>query len=66
MSPVDTAKLLGISRAQLWKLHAAGKVPLPVRLGSRAPRWRRDELERWLAAGCPTREVWQRSKGGAR
>ena len=28
------AALLGISRAQFWKLHAAGKIPLPVRLGA--------------------------------
>ena len=45
----DAAALLGVSRAQLWKLHAAGKLPLPVRLGTRAPRWRYDELREWLA-----------------
>lgn len=56
----DAAGLLGISRAQLWKLHASGKLPLPVRLGTRAPRWRVDELRNWLAAGAPDRQTWQR------
>jgi hypothetical protein len=22
-------------------------------------RWRRDEIERWVLAGCPNREKWQ-------
>ena len=35
----DAAALLGISRAQFFKLHSAGRIgPLPVYLGSRAPR----------------------------
>lgn len=56
----DAAGLLGISRAQWWKLHSAGKVPMPVRLGTKAPRWRVEELRQWLAAGCPDRQTWQR------
>jgi predicted DNA-binding transcriptional regulator AlpA len=60
----DAAALLGISRAQLWKLHAAGKLPQPVYLGSKAPRWRAGELRDWLAAGAPDRTTWQRMQGG--
>jgi predicted DNA-binding transcriptional regulator AlpA len=56
----DAAALLGISRAQLWKLHSAGKVPAPVYLGAKAPRWRADELRAWLAAGAPDRQTWER------
>ncbi len=62
LTPKDTAALLGISRAQLWKLHSAGKLPLPVRLGAKAPRWVADELRDWLAAGAPDRQTWQRMK----
>ena len=51
----DAAELLGISRAQLWKLHSSGKMPRPVRLGAKATRWRVDELRAWLKAGCPDR-----------
>jgi predicted DNA-binding transcriptional regulator AlpA len=58
------ARLCGVCRAQWWKLHAAGKVPLPVYLGTKAPRWVTDELREWLAAGCPERLMWMRRKGG--
>jgi predicted DNA-binding transcriptional regulator AlpA len=58
----DAAVLLGISRAQFWKLHASGKVPLPVYLGTKAPRWRVEELRSWLSAGCPDRQNWQRMR----
>lgn len=62
--PGDTARILGISRAQLYKLDAMGKLPMPVRLGTRAPRWRVDELKAWLAAGCPARDKWAGIGGG--
>jgi predicted DNA-binding transcriptional regulator AlpA len=58
----DAAALVGVSRAQWWKLHSAGKVPLPVYLGTKAPRWRVDELRDWLTAGCPDRQTWQRMR----
>jgi len=54
----DVAAMLGISRAQLWKLHASGKLPLPVYLGSKAPRWLPEELSDWLKAGAPDRATW--------
>jgi predicted DNA-binding transcriptional regulator AlpA len=58
----DAAALVGISRAQWWKLFAAGKTPLPIYLGTKAPRWRIAELEAWLAAGAPDRATWQRQR----
>ncbi len=62
----EVAKLLGISRAQVWKLLSAGKLPLPVRLGTKAPRWRVHELRAWLDAGAPDRQTWLKSQGGQR
>jgi predicted DNA-binding transcriptional regulator AlpA len=56
----EAATLVGVSRSQWWKLHAAGKVPEPVYLGTKAPRWRVEELRSWLAAGCPDRQTWRR------
>jgi predicted DNA-binding transcriptional regulator AlpA len=64
LSAIDAARLLGISRAQLWKLHSSGKLPLPVRLGAKAPRWRVAKLRDWLAAGCPDRQTWLRMRKG--
>ena len=52
----------GISQRTWWSLHAAGKTPLPVRLGRRT-LWRVDELADWCKAGCPSRDRWQGSKG---
>lgn len=51
------AELLGISKAHFYRMHNAGKVPMPVRLGG-SVRWRRAELESWIAVGMPSRSKW--------
>jgi predicted DNA-binding transcriptional regulator AlpA len=60
------AAALGVSRSQFFRLHSAGKIPLPVRLGTRCPRWRADELRAWCAAGCPTRAQWETMRSDGR
>lgn len=62
----DAASRLGISRAQFWKLHSAGKVPRPIYLGAKAPRWLAAELRDWLAAGAPDRLAWEKFKKGGK
>lgn len=52
------AHLCGLSRSKWFELHSAGKVPLPVRLSPRCPRWLVPELQAWLEAGCPNRQAW--------
>ena len=59
----DAAALVGVSRAQWWKLFAAGKTPMPIYLGAKAPRWLVEELRAWLAAGAPDLQTWQRMRG---
>ena len=54
----EVAALLGVSRAHVWRLNAAGKLPEPIRLG-KAVRWQRAELEKWIEAGAPDRESWR-------
>jgi predicted DNA-binding transcriptional regulator AlpA len=57
--PADVAgPLCGRSEASWWRDHAAGRVPAPVKLGGRT-LWRVEELRRWVAAGCPSRAVWE-------
>ena len=56
------AKLCGLGRTTWYQHHAAGRVPMPIRLGGRV-LWRRDELVAWVAAGCPARHQWHAMKG---
>jgi predicted DNA-binding transcriptional regulator AlpA len=48
--------LLGMSRANVRRLLAAGKMPAPIRLGKHCVAWRFSVLEEWVAAGCPAVE----------
>ncbi len=67
--PAEVAgTLCGVSKATWWRLHAAAKVPAPVRLGGRT-LWRRSELAAFCEAGCPDRRTWEarrRQEGGGR
>src|SRR5689334_4836103 len=60
LTAAGVGTMLGIGRAQVWKLHASGKLPLPVYLGSKAPRWRASELRDWIQAGAPDRQTWEK------
>ena len=46
------AELLACSTRQVRRLVDAGKMPRPLKIGGMI-RWRRQELDDWLAAGCP-------------
>ncbi len=46
------AKLLSVSNRTVFRLRDAGKMPAPVKLGSRTV-WRREAIEQWVAEGCP-------------
>jgi len=64
VSSNEAAKYLGVSRAHFYRMHNAGRIPLPVRLGG-CVRWRVDELNAWIEAGMPSRQRWLAMKGGA-
>ena len=59
------AKLLdaGVRTVRSWD--AAGKLPIPIRLGGKVV-WRLDEIRDWLAAGAPRRDEWQARRAAAR
>ena len=50
------AHLLGRSVASLERDQAAGRLPSPVRIGG-SKKWRRSDIEAWVAAGCPARKA---------
>lgn len=52
----ELATLLGLSARTVWRMHSAGRLPAPVKLG-RAVRWRQKEIDAWIEAGCP--ESWR-------
>lgn len=45
----DVCELLGVKRDRIYKLVAAGHFPRPIHVSPRAPRWRRETIESWLA-----------------
>ena len=52
--------------ARTWRTwHALGHIPRPVKIG-RSTLWRADELQDWVAAGCPGRDAWEAAKPAAR
>lgn len=57
----DAALVCGIS-TRLWQVwHRMGYTPMPVLIGKRN-FWKHKELEEWIAAGCPKRELWMQSR----
>ncbi len=55
------AALLTRSVASLERDQAAGRLPAPVRIGG-SKKWRRSDIEAWVAAGCPARTPTARKK----
>lgn len=55
------AALLTRSVASLERDQAAGRLPAPVRIGG-SKKWRRADIETWVAAGCPARTPAGRKK----
>lgn len=47
----ELARMLGCSKRHVSNMVRRGAMPRPVRLG-RAIRWRREEIECWIADGC--------------
>lgn len=47
------AEMLAVSVRTVRRLADAGRMPLPLRIsGLRVLRWRRDEIESFIANGC--------------
>ena len=64
LSAADLAGLLACSECHCWRLHAGGKLPLPLKIG-RLTRWRATEIEAWLFADAPSRDAWRWTPKGA-
>jgi prophage regulatory protein len=62
LSAAGVARLLGLSSRTVARMNSSGGLPRPLRLG-RSVRWRHQEIEAWIKAGCPTRKTWEIMKG---
>jgi predicted DNA-binding transcriptional regulator AlpA len=62
----QAAALCGVSLATWHRMASAGRCPAPLRLSAGCVRWRRDDLEGWVFAGCPSRTAWEAMRGAAR
>ncbi|UCG47131.1 MAG: AlpA family phage regulatory protein [Phycisphaerales bacterium] len=62
LSAASIAKLLSLSRRQVFRLNSGGRIPAPIRIGG-AVRWSAKEVSAWLAAGAPDRKTWEAIKG---
>ena len=43
-------RVVSLSRATIWRKVKDGKFPQPVRIGVRGIRWRRADIDAWLAS----------------
>jgi predicted DNA-binding transcriptional regulator AlpA len=57
------ATLLKLSRASLYRLKSARKLPRELRIGRRGVRWLRSEIEWWLRMGGPDQDGWDDIRG---
>ena len=58
--------ILSVSVATIWRMDASGKMPNSVRPSPGVKRWRRQEIQEWIGAGCPCRKDWEAMKKAGR
>lgn len=58
----ELAQMLGVSTRTTWRHNSSGRIPSPIPVGG-LMRWRRQEIEDWIAEGCPERRDWRWSRG---
>lgn len=49
----QAAQLVNVGERTFWRWSRSGIAPRPVKIGSTAVRYSRDEVLDWIRAGCP-------------
>ncbi len=44
----EVQEMCGISRSEIYRQVSEGRFPKPLKVGLRAVRWRRSEVEGWI------------------
>ena len=52
----EVERRVGLKTTAIYKLMAEGKFPRPVRIGSKAVRWRTSHINMWIA-GLPAADT---------
>lgn len=60
LSKADLARELRVSAKTIDRMDQSGRLPKPLRVGSRAKRWPRSTIIKWIAAGAPNRRDFER------
>ncbi len=55
------ARLLSCSERHVYRLSQSKRMPKPLKLGALI-RWKRADVEKWLADGCPDEREMRRSQ----
>lgn len=53
----ELAAMLKLCPKTVHRMTEAGRIPGKIHFSKRAVRWRRDVIEKWIAAGCPAGEA---------
>lgn len=51
----DAMRYVGLARSTWFRLRSADEIPPPVTIPGTGPRWRRADLDKWLAKLKPAR-----------
>ena len=49
----DVMQITGLSRSSLHRYQEVGIMPRGIRLTRRCVKWNAEEIDNWVAAGCP-------------
>ena len=63
LSAKQLGALLVLSKRQVFRLNACGKIPKPILIGG-SLRWRQSDIELWQSMDCPDRATFEANKGG--
>jgi predicted DNA-binding transcriptional regulator AlpA len=54
LTKAEVARIVKRSMRHVQNLLNKRLIPRPIRIGGGRPLWRRTDIERWIAAGCPS------------
>ena len=61
LSAKELAAALSLSRRQIHRLNACGRIPKPAHIGG-SLRFVSSEISAWILSGCPDRKTWEQMK----